>query len=79
MLQVYQHKVSKELVIIFRECNSRALGSHTLQAMDFDYKGYLIKENSLNIYYTRVQPYNLASKYRKRLKYIAIGYKVKSL
>lgn len=73
LIQVYRHKKTLELIVVFRYITSRALNSHTLQAIGFDYKGILIKENSLNIYYTHIKPENLTKEQQKQFNYILLG------
>lgn len=74
LIQIYRHKKTAELIIVFRHITSRALaGKHTLQAMGFDYKGFLLKENSLNIYYTHIKPEQLTKEQQKQFNYILLG------
>lgn len=75
-VQVYKHKTTNILYVVFRQVCSKAINnSNTLQAIDFNYKGKLIKENSLNIYYSKVDANLINYKDKQKLQYIIAGYK----
>ena len=65
-VQVYTYKHDGSTLYIFRDLDSRALsGKYTLLAMNNQYKGSLIKENSLNIYYKKVKDCELTIEQKK--------------
>lgn len=73
LIQVYREIATDKLIVVFRHVTSKALGSHTIQAMDFNYKGILIKENSLTIYYQHIKPTMLTKEQQKQFNYILLG------
>ena len=75
-ITLYKHYKDNKIIVIFNNIKSRALsGYSTFQAMGFEgadrYKGFLIKENSLKIYYSKVKPCELNSDQRKVFNYIS--------